>query len=154
MSSNDTGTVTVAIEILNDNVTEVNETFRVDLSIIGNNSDNCVLLQPNSVEVLILDNDGMFMIQCIVCSTIHKDVIPPVAKIGFDSRNYTIIEGESTFLFITLKLIYGQLGREVMSTLTYKSDTATSLILATNNNIVVIYAQFMFCRWIRLYRYR
>ena len=54
---NDTAAVTVAIEILNDKLLEVNETFRVDLSIIGNDSRNCILVQPNSVVVLILDND-------------------------------------------------------------------------------------------------
>ena len=47
----------MTIPILDDDLLEINEIFRVEIMAIGNDSMNCTLVQPNVVDVSIIDND-------------------------------------------------------------------------------------------------
>ena len=58
MFNNTSQNATLTITILEDNLLEVNETFKVDIGVIGKDSSNCLLVQPCSVDISILDNDG------------------------------------------------------------------------------------------------
>ena len=48
----------VMILIVHDNVLELNETFRIEIGILDNEDRTCVTLQPNVVEVIIVDDDS------------------------------------------------------------------------------------------------
>ena len=48
----------VVIPILEDELLEINENFRVEIVVIGNDSTNCLLVQPSAVDVVIIDNDS------------------------------------------------------------------------------------------------
>ena len=48
----------VMILIVHDNVLELNEIFRVEIGILDNEDRTCVTLQPNVVEVIIVDDDS------------------------------------------------------------------------------------------------
>ena len=55
LTFNDTSqNATVTITILDDDILEVDEMFRVEIT---SNSSNCLLLQPNFVDITIKDND-------------------------------------------------------------------------------------------------
>ena len=47
----------MTIPILDDDLLEINESFRVEIMAIGNDSINCILLQPNIVDVSVIDNN-------------------------------------------------------------------------------------------------
>ena len=73
LTFNDTSqNATVTLKILDDNLLEVDEMFRVEIS---SNSSNCVVLQPNFVDIVIKDNDCEFQYMIVIfiniyCSTI------------------------------------------------------------------------------------
>ena len=48
----------VMIPIIDDNVLELNETFRVEIGILNDEDRTCVTLQPNVVDIIIVDNDS------------------------------------------------------------------------------------------------
>ena len=48
----------VMIPIIDDNVLELNETFRVEIGILNDEDRTCVTLQPNVVNVIIVDDDS------------------------------------------------------------------------------------------------
>ena len=48
----------VMIPIIDDNVLELNETFQVEIGILNNEDRTCVTLQPNVVNVIIVDDDS------------------------------------------------------------------------------------------------
>ena len=81
------------------------------------------------------------MIHCTIC-TDKLFYIFTVAVMGFDSDYYTITEGENTFLFIAVEVMKGQLGREVVTTLTYKDVTATSLLFLLTMILLSLLCQF------------
>ena len=114
----------VTVPIMEDGILELNETFRAEISLVEDDESNCVLLQPVIVEVTILDNDS----KCIFFSFIddsglffHADAV-----IGFVSEHYSVSEGIDGFANVTVKVLSGQLGREVVITVdTYTSGSAT-----------------------------
>ena len=48
----------VMIPIVHDNVLELNETFQVEIDILNDEDRTCVALQPNVVNVIIVDDDS------------------------------------------------------------------------------------------------
>ena len=48
----------VMIPIIDDNVLELNETFRVEIGILNDEDRTCVTLQPNVVDIIIVDDDS------------------------------------------------------------------------------------------------
>ena len=48
----------VMIPIMDDNVLELNETFQVEIGILNDEDRTCVILQPNVVNVVIVDDDS------------------------------------------------------------------------------------------------
>lgn len=48
----------VMIPIVDDNVLELNETFQVEIGILNDEDRACVALQPNVVNVIIVDDDS------------------------------------------------------------------------------------------------
>ena len=53
---------TVKLNILDDDVLETNETFRVVLKLVSSEDDGRVMLQPNATEVsIVLYNDSSYV---------------------------------------------------------------------------------------------
>ena len=50
--------MSVTISILEDTFFEYSEVFEVEISLAGMKDGGCVVLQPNVIEINILDNDG------------------------------------------------------------------------------------------------
>ena len=48
----------VMIPIIDDDILELNETFRVEIGILNDEDRTCVTLQPNVVDIIIVDNDS------------------------------------------------------------------------------------------------
>ena len=48
----------VMIPIVPDGVLELNETFQIEIGILNNEDRTCVTLQPNVVNVIIVDDDS------------------------------------------------------------------------------------------------
>ena len=46
------------IQIVDDDLLELNETFQVEIGFLDVKDSNCVILQPNVSNVTILDNDS------------------------------------------------------------------------------------------------
>ena len=66
---------TVNLNILDDDVLEINETFRVVLELVNLDNDGRVKLQPNETEVsIVLDNDSKcikYIQRSVYFSSIH-----------------------------------------------------------------------------------
>lgn len=129
----------VTVSIVDDAFSEDSEILKVEIRLIGVKDGGCVLLQPNVVDINILDNDGEFRVLteillymltvtynniftfCVIASS--------VAVIGFSHDNYLVTEGVDNSTTLTVELISGQLGREVIVNfgISYPSGTATSM---------------------------
>ena len=48
----------LTIQIVDDDLLELNETFQVEIGLLDLEDSNCVILQPNVANVTILDNDS------------------------------------------------------------------------------------------------
>ena len=109
----------VTIPIVGDALLERNETFRAEISLVRTEDSNCVILQPDTVDITILDDDSELRIAdfCI-------KLYPPlsVAVIGFVPVDYLVTEGTDSSVSITVELISGQLGRDVEVVLNTHSD--------------------------------
>lgn len=44
--------------IVDDDVLELDETFQVEISLQNSEDENCIILQPNVVDITIMDNDS------------------------------------------------------------------------------------------------
>ena len=55
---NTTQPASVIIPIVDDDVLELDETFQAEISLQNSEDRNCVILQPNVVDITILDNDS------------------------------------------------------------------------------------------------
>ena len=55
---NATQPASVIIPIVDDKVLELDETFQVEISLQNSEDRNCVILQPNVVDITILDDDS------------------------------------------------------------------------------------------------
>ena len=55
---NESQPASVMIPIIDDNVLELNETFQVEIGILNDEDRTCVTLQPNVVNVIIVDDDS------------------------------------------------------------------------------------------------
>lgn len=53
-----TSQVSLTVPIAEDALLELNETFKAEISLVRTEDKICVLLQPASVDVTILDNDS------------------------------------------------------------------------------------------------
>ena len=51
--------MTVPIE--GDTLLELNEMFRAEISLVRMEDSNCIVLQPSTVSITILDDDSEFM---------------------------------------------------------------------------------------------
>lgn len=56
--ANTTQPASVIIPIVDDNVLELNEIFQAEISIQNSEDRNCVVLQPNAVDITIMNNDS------------------------------------------------------------------------------------------------
>lgn len=117
----------VTVLVVEDDLLEINETFIAEISLAQIEDGDCVVLHPSTVEITILDNDSKFSFYSTMLHIIQLWLFwILVANIGFVGDNYFVIEA-STFVNLTLALISGQLGREVIVMLnTYHADSATS----------------------------
>lgn len=105
------------ISIVDDNLLEIDETFRAEISLVLMEDQHCVVLLPSAADVTILDNDSElpFPIAFVFPDMISTNVfIPIVAVIGFVPDNYCFTEGIG-LVNLTLEVTpdFGQLGREV-----------------------------------------
>ena len=46
------------VSILDDNLLEINETFRAEISLVHLEDRHCVVLLPSTADVTVLDNDS------------------------------------------------------------------------------------------------
>ena len=56
--ANTTQPASVIVPIVDDNVLELNEIFRADITLQNSEDRNCVVLQPNAVDITIMNNDS------------------------------------------------------------------------------------------------
>ena len=60
----------VMIPIIDDDILELNETFQVEIGILNDEDRTCVTLQPNVVNVIIVDDDSELNFTEWLCKTI------------------------------------------------------------------------------------
>lgn len=56
--TNSSQQASVTVPVMDDNQLEINETFRADISVTQKSSKNCIVLQPGTADVTIVDNDS------------------------------------------------------------------------------------------------
>ena len=66
----------------------------------------------------------------ILCYLFNDNIIPSDVVIGFVPPAYTVVEGVDHFASLTVQLISGQLGYEVIVNLTTQSESAIGIILS------------------------
>ena len=100
------------VSILDDNLLEIDETFRAEICLAHLEDRHCVVLLPSTADVTVLDNDSELPFPShYLCYDFY---IITVAIIGFFPVNYSFTEGIG-LVNLTLKVTpdSGQLGREV-----------------------------------------
>lgn len=114
-------TLTVNLTIIDDNVLENDETFMALLALVD---DTHVVLQPNTTEIsIVLDNDSKHNTK--MAFTFYSFLKSIAVVIGFYYENYTVLEGVDAFTDITVGLLNGGLGQEVVVTVSTQAGTAT-----------------------------
>lgn len=128
----------VTISILEDTFFEDSEVFKVEISLVGMKDGGCVILQPSFVDINILDNDGELVFLSEITLNVTQLTVPDVivigfsvAVIGFSCDNYMVTEGVDNSANLTVELISGQLGWEVVVKFgtSYPSGSAISMLI-------------------------
>ena len=118
------------VSIVNDRLLETDEVFTASLSLEDETDRGHVQLNPSLAFIIIIDDDGnVHVVSCaaIPCM-IAVVIIPSDAVIGFVPPAYSVAEGVDQFASITIELIYGQLGREVIVNFTTQSGSAIGIL--------------------------
>ena len=125
-------TQTVHVSIVNDPLLEIDEVFTVSLSLEDKTDLGLVQLNPTSTSITIIDDDGIMniVINCMI--TVIPISIPSDAVIGFVPPAYSVAEGTDLFANLTVQLISGQLGHDVIVNLTTQSGSAIGIIIISS----------------------
>ena len=120
-------TQSVNLTINDDNALETNEEFMAVLELVD---DDRIILQPNATSITIVDNDSKHNIRTTLYNytiIILSNLIILAVVIGFADENHTVVEGMSTFTDITVSVLNGTLGTEVMITVNTQAGTAKGI---------------------------
>lgn len=118
---------TVEVTIEDDGLLEIDEAFIARLELENAEDVDRVMLQPNVTNIIILDDDSEHVNNSILLYIIRKLLLICIAaEIGFAPDNYFVTERVDGFANLTVELISGQLGRDVVVFLNTQSGSAES----------------------------
>ena len=117
---------TVEVTIEDDGLLEIDEAFIARLELENAEDVDRVMLQPNVTNIIIMDDDSEHMNNFILLYIIMKLLLCIAAEIGFAPDNYFVTERVDGFANLTVELISGQLGRDVVVFLNTQSGSAES----------------------------
>ena len=125
-------TQTVHVSIVNNSLLETDEVFTASLSLENETDLGHVQLNPTAASITIIDDDGNEHVRSQLCNIFydHSNNITSDVVIGFVPPAYTVVEGVDQFANLTVQLISGQLGHEVIVNLTTQSGSAIGIILS------------------------
>lgn len=117
-------TQSVNLTIMEDDVLETNETFMAVLELVD---DDRIILQPNAAFITIVDDDSKHNIRTTLYNYTIIILSILAVVIGFADENHTVVEGVSMFTDITVSVLNGELGTEVVITVNTQAGTAKGI---------------------------
>ena len=117
-------TQSVNLTIMEDDVLETNETFMAVLELVD---DDRIILQPNAAFITIVDDDSKHNIRITLYNYTIIILSILAVVIGFADENHTVVEGVSMFTDITVSVLNGELGTEVVITVNTQAGTAKGI---------------------------
>ena len=115
--------------IVDDNILESNETFQVEIGILNTEDRKCIALQPNVVDITIMDDDSELS-KILQNGHYFANIMHIVAVIGLNiPDNGIVTEGVDRSLDLNVEVISGELGLDVVVELVLiPGGTAKSMI--------------------------